>query len=341
MRAFSNLRLALASRRVQNPKSKIQNPKLVDGEYLRKLDRLSLSVGRELINGLMGEHLAVRRTTGIEFADYRQYSAGDDLRRVDWNAYARLGTLHVRQAQAEHDTALYLLVDSSPSMEFGQPTKFFAARKLAAGIGYIALAHLDSLILATPGRAEDAQLTAGQGQSHADYDSALRTPNAALRGRAEAGTLFRSLQEMRSGGVAPFDNILLGWSTGMSVAGAGGRTGRVAVIVSDLLLDEYKEGVRRLVASGFQVTLMHILSAEELRPPGDGELELIDSETGEKLEVHLGVESIAEYNRRLNTWLEGTQEWCRNNGAGYILMESGWDIERMLLETLRRRGVTV
>src|SRR5215210_2427650 len=159
MRAFSNLRGALSRGHTLNPKSKIQNPKLVDGEYLRKLDRLSLSVGRDLVNGLMGEHLAVRRTSGIEFADYRQYSAGDDLRRVDWNAYARLGTLHVRQAQAEHDTALYLLVDSSPSMDFGQPTKFFAARKLAAGIGYIALSHLDSLVLATPGRAEDSTMS--------------------------------------------------------------------------------------------------------------------------------------------------------------------------------------
>lgn len=341
MRAFSNLRVALSNRRAQTPKSKIQDPKLIDGEYLRKLDRLSLSVGRELINGLMGEHLAVRRTTGIEFADYRQYSAGDDLRRVDWNAYARLGTLHVRQAQAEHDTALYLLVDSSPSMEFGFPSKFFAARKLAAGIGYIALSHLDSLILSTPGRADNARSAEGQGQSHADYDSALRTPYSTLRGRAEAGTLFRSLQEMRPGAAVPFDDILRGWSTGMSGAGAGGRTGRVALVISDLLLDEYKEGVRRLVAAGFQVTLMHILSAEELRPSGDGELELIDSETGEKLEVHLGVESLSEYNRRLSAWLEETQDWCRNNGAGYVLMESDWDIERMLLETLRRRGVTV
>ena len=327
----------LLRRRTDGATSRAENSALVDGEYLRKLDRISLSVGRELLNGLMGEHLAVRRTAGIEFADYRQYSAGDDLRRVDWNAYARLGTLHVRQAQAEHDTTLYLLVDSSPSMEFGEPTKFYAARRLAAGIGYIALSHLDSLVLATPGKADDPRMSGAQGQSSADYDSALRTPNSALRGRAEAGTLFRSLQDMRPGSIAPFDDVLLGWSTGRE----GGRTGRVAVIISDLLLDEYKEGVRRLVASGFQVTLMHILSAEELRPPRDGELELIDSETGEKIEIHLGVESIAEYNRRLNSWLEETQEWCRSNGAVYVLMESDWDIERMLLETLRRRGVTV
>src|SRR3954470_12885043 len=90
---------------------------VVDASLIAKLDRLSLNVGRDLISGLMGEHQAQRRTSGIEFADYRQYATGDDLRRVDWNAYARLGTLMVKQAQAEHDTLLYMLLDASPSME--------------------------------------------------------------------------------------------------------------------------------------------------------------------------------------------------------------------------------
>src|SRR5205814_8267222 len=105
----------------------------------------------DLIGGLMGEHQATRRTAGIEFADYRKYSPSDDLRRVDWNAYARLGTLHVKQSQAEHDTALYLPVDASPSMDFREPSKFLAARRLAAALGYIALAHLDSVALTAPG----------------------------------------------------------------------------------------------------------------------------------------------------------------------------------------------
>src|SRR5690242_15843176 len=100
------------SRRVARrvlPQSAIRNPQsqidlVMDSALLAKLDRLTLGVGQDLIRGLMGEHRAQRRTMGIEFADFRPYSPGDDLRRVDWNAYARLGTLQVRQAQAEHDT---------------------------------------------------------------------------------------------------------------------------------------------------------------------------------------------------------------------------------------------
>lgn len=311
--------------RPQNPKSKVQDPSLIDGEFLRKLDRLSLAIGHDLVSGLMGEHLAVRRTSGIEFADYRQYSAGDDLRRVDWNAYARLGTLHVKQAQAEHDTVIYLLVDCSPSMDFGQPSKFLAARRLAAALGYIALAHLDSVVLSTPG---------------AHNDPARRNTQHAIQkmhGRAEAPNLFHSLQDLQVGQTAAFDDLMLGWSVAQGV----GSTGRIAVIISDLLLDEYKAGVRQLVGSGFQVMLLHVLSPEEMQPPDVGELELWDSETGQQMEVHMGDASLAEYRRRLNLWLGETEAWCRSAGAGYLLVQSDWDIERVLLETLRRRGVTV
>ncbi len=301
-----------------------RNSQLVTGEFLGKLDRLSLGIGQDLIHGLMGEHQAQRRTTGIEFADYRQYRPGDDLRRVDWNAYARLGTLHVRQAQAEHDTALYLLVDASPSMDFGDPPKFLSARRLAAALGYIALAHLDSVALVAPGRVPGVgDRVSGTATAH----------NTQLRGRAEAGKLFRELQEMRTGEAVPFDEMLSGWT-------AKRGQGRVAVIISDLLLDGYRDGVQRLVGAGFQVTLLHILSPEELRPPDEGNVELVDSETGQKLEIRLGVESLGEYRRRLNLWLAETEGWCREHGAGYLLVQSDWEVERVLLDTLKRRGVT-
>ena len=131
---------------------------------------------------------------GIEFADYRPYSPGDDLRRVDWNAYARLGTMHIRQAQAEHDTVLYLLVDASPSMQFGNPSKFDQARRLAAALGYVALAHLDSVVVASPG----AHIGGSTQLAAADFSKRFR-------GRAELGNLFKHLQETGAGESSPFD----------------------------------------------------------------------------------------------------------------------------------------
>ena len=206
MKALGDLRSAVANwrwPRVAAQQSIIQGPtSIVDGELLRKLDRLSLSIGRDLLNGLMGEHQATRRTSGIEFADYRQYSPGDDLRRVDWNAYARLGTLHVRQSQAEHDTVLFLLVDRSPSMDFGNPSKFFAARRLAAALGYVALSHLDNVVLSAPGAMSHASGT----------PAASEGPTTTFKGRAEAASLFKSLDVLQPGEAATYDNLLRGWA---------------------------------------------------------------------------------------------------------------------------------
>lgn len=302
------------------------NDLVVDTDLLKKLDRLSLSVGNDLIGGLMGEHVAVRKTMGIEFSDFRPYSMGDDLRRVDWNAYARLGTLHVRQAQAEHDTTLYLLVDASPSMDFGTPSKFLTARRLAASFGYIALAHLDAVVMATPGAGDTAQ-AAPTPNPH--------VPTQRFRGRAESGAMFRTLQGLKSQSTSGFNGTLGAW-----VGESSGRgRGRIAVVISDLLLDGWRNGVRALVAAGFAVTLLHVLSQEELDPGELGDLELLDSETGERLEMYLGKEGMAEYDRRLQVWLAETEDWCRAQGAGYLRVMNDWDVERVMLETLRRRGV--
>lgn len=298
------------------------NDLVVDTDLVKKLDRLSLSVGNDLIGGLMGEHPAVRKTMGIEFSDFRPYSVGDDLRRVDWNAYARLGTLHVRQAQAEHDTTLYVLVDASPSMEFGTPSKFLTARRLAASFGYIALAHLDAVVMATPG--------AHQGSGGGEHVSYRR-----FRGRAESGEMFRVLQGLKTQAISGFNATLGTWVQ----ENAGRGRGRIAVVVSDLLLDGWRNGVKALVAAGFAVAMLHIVSQEELDPSEKGDLELLDSETGERLEMYLGKEGLAEYERRLNEWLDETEGWCRAQGAGYLRVMNDWDVERVMLETLRRRGV--
>jgi hypothetical protein len=142
------------------------------------------------------------------------------------------------------------------------------------------------------------------------------------------------LQSLQPGQAATFDDLLTGWSTQPG-------QGRVAVIISDLLLDAYQIGVRQLVAAGFQVTILHLLSPEELRPAEVGDLDLIDSESAERREIHLNAESLAAYRQGLDAWLAETEGWCRRQGAGYVRLESDWEIERVLLETLRRRGVTV
>jgi uncharacterized protein (DUF58 family) len=319
MRALSGLRTAVAGfGRRRSPLGGASSPEsIVDGVFLSKIERLSLQIGKDLVAGLMGEHRATRRTSGIEFADHREYVPGDDLRRVDWNAYARLGTLHIRQSQAEHDTVLYLMLDASPSMEFGHPSKFYTARRLAAAVGYIALAHLDRVMMANPG----ADTSVPQGAVSSTHR---------WSGRAEAPLFFRHLQDMRPGGVADFGGILAEW-------GSGRGQGRAALLISDLLTDGYQAGLRQLVGAGFAVTVLHVLSPEEMSPPTIGDVELVDSETGQQIELNLGPESLAEYRRRLEGWLGETRAWAAANGVDYLLVGSDWNIERTMLKTLRLR----
>src|ERR1700733_5441307 len=116
---------------------------LFDSDFLKKLQYLSL-VSRRVFRGQL---LARRRTMqlggGIEFADHREYTPGDDFRYLDWNVYARHGELLLKRFQEEEDLHVYFLIDCSKSMAFGTPVKFYLARQVAAALAYIALADLD------------------------------------------------------------------------------------------------------------------------------------------------------------------------------------------------------
>src|SRR5690242_21784599 len=101
---------------------------LFDANFLKKLERLSI-ISRKLRSGRMkGERRSTKRGTSVEFADYRNYAAGDDLRRVDWNAYARLERLFLKLFQEEEDLSVHLLVDASRSMDWGDQRPVVAPR---------------------------------------------------------------------------------------------------------------------------------------------------------------------------------------------------------------------
>src|SRR5919204_3313129 len=124
--------------KIQNPKSKILDP-----DFLRKLEQLSIVSRRAFTGQLKGEKRSTKRGTSIEFADYRDYSHGDDLRRIDWNTFARLDRLFLKLFMEEEDLHVYLLLDASRSMDFGSPTKLDYARRVAAALGYIGLVNYD------------------------------------------------------------------------------------------------------------------------------------------------------------------------------------------------------
>ncbi|HET9416738.1 MAG TPA: DUF58 domain-containing protein, partial [Candidatus Limnocylindria bacterium] len=125
-----------------------QRTTFFDEAFLRRLEQLELASRRLTAGRMKGERRSVRRGQSVEFADYRTYAMGDDLRQLDWNAYARLERLFVKLFVEEEDVTVHLLVDASRSMDYGQPNKLDAARRAAAALGYLGLASMDRVSIA-------------------------------------------------------------------------------------------------------------------------------------------------------------------------------------------------
>src|SRR6476660_8944468 len=125
----------------------VANATLLEPQFLHKLEQLEL-VSRKIFLGLMkGERKSKKKGQSVEFADYKNYVKGDDLRHLDWNPYARLDRLFIRLFQEEEDLHFYVLIDNSLSMDFGSPSKLHYARQVAAALGFIGLVNLDRVVV--------------------------------------------------------------------------------------------------------------------------------------------------------------------------------------------------
>lgn len=290
---------------------------LLDEATLRKINRLVL-VSEQVRAGLLrGERRSTRRGTSLEFADYRAYSPGEDLRRVDWNAYARLDRPFLKLFEEEEDLAVHLLVDASQSMDWGmgEENKFAYALKLAAALGAIALAAGD--------RVQAALLRSSEAE-------ALPGP---LRGQPQTLRLLHSLENSRAGGQTNINRAI------RSYAAAGGRPG-LAILVSDLLSPGgYLEGLTELQGRGYELVLIHLLSPEELDPPLAGDLRLADAETGTLVDVSLDRGLRDRYRLRVQAWRQEVLSTCRRRGLRCLSIQTNTPWDRVVLQEMRQAHI--
>ncbi len=287
---------------------------LVDDTFLSRLRNVALASQRKLTSGLTGEHSSPRRAHALEFADYRSYSPGDDFRRVDWNAYLRLDHLLVKLADAPERLTLHLLLDASNSMAWGNPDKFSYARRVTAGLAYVALSHMDA-----------ASLLVLQGQ---DCIRLSRQESAAAAAR-----MVRAVNSLEPGGTTDLNAAL-------TVYTAQGNHQGVAVLISDLLSPGgYQAGLERLSRSALRPVVIHLLSPEEMNPPLEGDLELLDVETGDTVQVSIDWGTLRRYRRWLREWLDEVEAFCSRWGITYVRVETSQPIEYLLLDRLRREKV--
>ena len=290
---------------------------LFDEKTLRKLDRLALAASQVRAGQMKGERRSTKRGTSIEFADYRDYTRGDDLRRVDWNVYARLERPFIKLLEEEEDLAVHVLVDASGSMDFGpnEQHKFNYAQRLAAALGYVALAAGDRLTLVSlRGQAPGEQYGPSRGRPHT------------LR-------LLQFIEAMQPGGQTHLDAALRHYAL-------GARRPGLALLVSDLFSPAgYQAGLGHLQGRGYEVGVLHLLAPDELDPPLAGDLRLIDVETGAPQDITLDGGLRDLYRRRVAAWRDEIEAYCLKRGMHYVPVSTGTPWDELVLYTLRRRGL--
>src|SRR6266849_9209381 len=223
---------------------------LLEPDFLARLEQLEL-VSRKIFLGRMkGERRSKRKGQSVEFADYRNYVIGDDLRFLDWNLFARLERLFIRLFMEEEDLHFYVLIDNSLSMDFGKPTKLHFAKQLAAALGFIGLVNMDRVVIEV-------------------FNDRLTQSLPAVRGRRSLWRVMDFLQKLEPAEPSNPRESLKTFT--MKSTGKG-----IVVLLSDMMDKAgYEDALRYLVARQFDIYVIQILSLEELEPAVLGDLKLV------------------------------------------------------------------
>ncbi len=290
---------------------------LIDSKLMARLDVLDVVSRKVFLGKVQGERRSRRRGVSVEFADYRHYAHGDDLRFVDWNVYARLDRLFLKIFLEEEDLSLVIAIDSSASMNWGNPNKFLFCLKLAMALGYIGLVNHNRVSLYC-------------------FDSEGVRPNTNLRGRRRTQDMGRWLIQQQPAGGSNFNDAMR--------AIALGRQGKgVMVILSDFLYkDGYEKGLRYIAGGGFDTFCIQVLSPDEVDPARHGlagDLRLVDVEDEDTAEVTVSAPLLKRYKENLSAYCGKLREFCVRRGMTHLTIESSVDMSTLLMDYLRKRGL--
>lgn len=284
---------------------------LTDPTFIRRLDSLYLLARKILGGSLQSDRRSTKKGSGITFADYAQYTLGDDYRSIDWRVYARFESLLIKLFELEEDATIYLLLDLSPSMS----SKSAYARQLAAALGYIALNTLDRLCV----------------YGMADHLKPLFEPG---RGRNQVVPFLRSVEAATS----------YGTGTDLSVCAREfearhRRKGLVCVISDFLLPGGWEEGLSRLQWHKHEVFCLQTLDEHDLHCRFKGDVTLECVETGQNRVVTISPVEAKRYEAAVAEWNAGLKSFCARRGIGFLSSQTDVAFEAVITDLLRRGGL--
>jgi uncharacterized protein (DUF58 family) len=291
-----------------------KNELLLDPGFMARLDQLDL-MSRKLLAGKMkGERRSKRRGQSVEFADYRNYVVGDDLRFIDWNIYARLDRLFLKLFLEEEDLSLYVLLDVSKSADFGDPNKAMYMKRVAAALGYIGLVNYNRVTIAA-------------------MSDSIVAETGAMRGRRRVAQMLDFVGKLQPTGPSHLAEACKRFALAHRQKG-------VCVVLSDFFdKGGYESGLRYVAGGKYDLFGVQILSPQEIEPDLQGDLKLRDMEDDDLAEVSITQPLIKQYKANLNAYCLGLKDYLTRRGGTYLFTSTSVPFDTLVLNYLRERGL--
>jgi uncharacterized protein (DUF58 family) len=287
---------------------------LLDPAFMARLDQLDVMSRKMLAGKMKGERRSKRRGQSVEFADYRNYVVGDDLRFIDWNIYARLDRLFLKLFLEEEDLALYVLLDVSKSCDYGNPNKAMYLKQVAAALAYIGLVNYNRVSVVAMADGVVAE-------------------TGALRGRRRVAQMIDFLQKLEPVGASHFTESCRRFALQHRQKG-------VCVVLSDFFIKEGFEAGLRYVAGGkYDLFCVQALSPQEIEPDLQGDLKLRDIEDDDMAEVSITQPLVKQYKANLNAYCLALKDFCTRRGGTYLFTSTAVPFDTLVLNYLRERGL--
>jgi uncharacterized protein (DUF58 family) len=281
-----------------------------DEQFMRKLEYLAL-VSKRFSGQFKAERRSRKLGSGLEFADYRGYVAGDDFRYLDWKTYLRLGRLLLRLYEEEEDLPVYIFVDCSQSMAYGSPSKIEYARRVAAALCYIGLANLDRVTVVS-------------------YANGIRNELSPQRGKNQIFRVFQVLAEIKAGGETNGREAFKLFCT-------GSRRRGLAVVISDFFdPNGFEYGVNMLRYYRHDVFVLQVAAHEDVDPRLRGQIQLVDSESQQSREMTVTPTLVDAYRREMDRFSEDIRKHCLKYRLGYVRTVTDYPFEELILQVFRQ-----
>ncbi|MDE7168228.1 MAG: DUF58 domain-containing protein [Clostridia bacterium] len=288
---------------------------VINEEFLQQVEMLQMLIENNVAGQFGGNHQSKTFGSSCEFADYRDYIPGDDITKIDWNAYARFEKLYLKLYLDERQMHTRIYIDGSRSMAHGKGKKDVQALKTAAALAYLSIHEMDKVSI------------------YVIHENGLEEVISGMLGKEAYINSIGKLNDIVFEGDSRISEAILqstvGYGDGMSI------------IISDFLTDnDYEEAVNYLVGKKRDVFCLQILSKEELNPKARGKLHYFDSEDGNKFyRKNINREIIAAYKKALEYVTGKVRDLCLSRGANYLLASAEDSINEVFFKNMLTVGV--